>query len=547
MRAGGRRRGHRVRFYAVGLAAVRETGLSWQAILAAASGTVYERQVSQTADAPDVDPRRILSVVLVPLFMSLLSVSIVNVVLPSISDSIGASTSALQWVLSGYTLAFGVLLVPGGRAGDVFGRGRLFVIGVIVFGVGALAAGLSPDPVTLNIARVLMGFGSGLLNPQTVGLIQQYFQGAARGRAFGMFGSVVGVSVAVGPVLGGALIALAGREWGWRLAFLVNVPIAAAAVLLAFLRFPASAWHGTAESSSASSPQPDSADSEPEGQAAKRRVDLDPVGNILLALSILAIMLPFLERAAGPWLFLLIPVGIVLVWIWVRWERRYARRGGTPMVELGLFRTRSFGAGTLLVTLYFLGVTSVWVVVAIFTQNGHGFTAIAAGMIGLPAAICSAISANLSGRFVTRVGRPLVVAGTAVCIVGLASSIVIVWLNSAIGLNLWWLLLTLSFVGIAQGMVISPNQTLTLAEVPIAYAGSAGGVLQTGQRIGTAIGIALLTALFFSFMERGGWNGAFMVCFAAIAVVVALAGVVGLYDWGKGRREARGRGSRSSS
>lgn len=469
----------------------------------------------------ETDGRRILAVVLLPLFMSLLSVSIVNVVLSSISGSIGASTSALQWVLSGYTLAFGVLLVTGGRAGDLFGRGRIFVAGVIVFLVGSLAAGLAPDPLSLNIARVVMGVGSGLLNPQSVGLIQQYFTGAARARAFGAFGSVVGVSVAIGPVLGGALIALAGPDWGWRWSFLVNVPIGVAAVIAAFRVFPASAWHGEIRRRS-------------DGQ--RVRVDLDPVGNVLLAAALLAVMIPFLEHAVGLWIYALLPLGVLLIVAWVRWEKQYSQRGGSPMVDLDLFATRSFSSGLLLVSLYFTGMTSVWVVMALFLQNGHQFTALQAGVLGLPTAIASAVAANVSGRLITRLGRPLVVAGTVLCVLGLGLSCLVVWLNETHGVSLWWLMLTLVLTGAAQGMVISPNQTLTLAEVPVKYAGSAGGVLQTGQRIGTAIGIALITAVFFFAVDTMDWDRAFVVAFACIATVIIAAGVVGTIDWVIGRR-----------
>lgn len=141
--------------------------------------------------------KRILIIGLVPLFMSLLSVSSINVVLPSIAAGIDASTSALQWVLTGYALSFGVVLVAAGRAGDVFGRGQLFVIGVGLFGLSSLVAGIAPDPLTLNISRVTMGLGSGFLNPQVVGLLQQYFQGPPRGRAFGLMGTTVGLSVAM--------------------------------------------------------------------------------------------------------------------------------------------------------------------------------------------------------------------------------------------------------------------------------------------------------------------------------------------------------------
>ncbi|XXC80998.1 MFS transporter [Arthrobacter sp. A5] len=158
-------------------------------------------------------------VLLVTIFMSLVGVSIVNVALPSIQTGLGASQSEILWVLSGYALTFGVVLVASGRAGDIFGRAPLFLTGVGIFTVSSVAAGLAVDPLMLNVARFVQGLGSGLLNPQAVGMIQQYFRGAERGKAFGMFGSMVGIAVAIGPVLGGALIELGGVQQGWRWTF----------------------------------------------------------------------------------------------------------------------------------------------------------------------------------------------------------------------------------------------------------------------------------------------------------------------------------------
>ena len=186
------------------------------------------------------DPKRwkILTVLLVAMFMSLLAVSIVNVVLPSIQQGLGATESDLQWVLSGYALTFGIVLVAAGRSGDLLGRGPLFIIGVAIFTLSSVAAGLAPNPLSLNIARFVQGLGSGLLNPQVVGMIQQYFRGAERGRAYGALGSVVGVSVAVGPVLGGVIIQLVGVTEGWRWTFLVNIPFGILAIILAVRWFP---------------------------------------------------------------------------------------------------------------------------------------------------------------------------------------------------------------------------------------------------------------------------------------------------------------------
>lgn len=474
--------------------------------------------------------RRILAVMLVPMFMSLLSVSIVNVILPDMQRSIGASNSAIQWVLSGYTLAFGVLLVASGRAGDLFGRGRLFVTGVSVFALGSLIAGFAPDPVMLNVARIVMGLGSGLLSPQGVGMLQQYFSGKLRGRAFGMFGTIVGVSVGIGPVLGGGLIAVLGNEWGWRSAFLINVPIAVTAIVLGRFWLPQSAWRGSAAGTD---------HSEDTDHSGGRHADFDPVGLVLLSLGTLLIMLPFLERSAGAWIYALVPLGAVVIWLWVRWENRYARRGGSPMVDMKLFRTRTFAYGASLTSMYFVGMPGVWVIVALYLQNGLGFPALEAGLMGLPSALFSAVSAQAAGRVVLTFGRKMVVLGVGIALVGVIASALVVLAHESLGISIWWMLATLALTGMGQGMAISPNQTLTLADVPVEYAGSSGGVMQTGQRVGTAIGIAIITALFFVVQGLKGYPAAIITGFAFIAVVMVIAGLIGIVDMVRGRAKDR--------
>lgn len=496
---------------------------------------------TRTGDtAFDPTQRRLLTLTLVPLFMSLLSVSIVNVILPSVQADIGASSSALQWVLSGYALAFGVVLVAAGRAGDVFGRAKLFIVGVVLFGAGSLVAGLAPSPLVLNLARVVMGLGSGLLNPQVIGLMQQYFSGTQRGRAFGIFGGIVGVSVAIGPVLGGLLISVLGAGAGWRASLLVNVPICLVALIAAKPFLPASAWEPVPEEHSTSTSslpvvRPNGAGGA--GASGRRRVDLDPVGLGLFGVAIFLVMLPFVESSVGVWVWVALPVAAALLVAWVRWERRYSARGGEPMVDMGLFRTRSFANGSLLIALYFVGMTSVWVLIALYMQEGMGHTALAAGFIGLPSALASAITAPLAGRKVVQVGRPMVLWGIGLVLTGILLSIGVVVLRESVGLSEWFLLGTMVFVGVGQGLVVSPNQTLTLADVPVRYAGAAGGVLQTGQRVGTSIGIAAITGVAFSVLARTDWNMAVAVGFGLIAVIVVLAGLVGVRDQRQARAE----------
>ncbi len=462
---------------------------------------------------PATDPIRwrILFVLLVTIFMTLVSVSIVNVALPSIRQGLDASASDLQWVLSGYALTFGVVLVAAGRAGDIMGRGGLFLIGVAIFTISSVAAGLAPNAEWLNVARFAQGIGSGLLNPQGLGMIQHYFRGDARGRAFGYFGTTVGLSVAIGPVLGGLLIELGGPELGWRLTFLVNVPIGLLALILGWMWFP----------------RPLIVRLPRVGSGLR---SLDPVGGLLLALAVLAVLFPFVEGGGNTALWLLLPLGGLLGFLWLRWEQRYVRLGLQPMVDLKIFSTASFTNGITIMALYFMGTTSVWVLVALYVQEGAGYSALQSATFGVPAALLSAYAAHWAGRRVAHLGRRLVIGGLAIALIGLALSILVVMLVETRGISIWWLMASLAFIGVGQGSVISPNQTLTLADVPLDYAGSSGAIMQTGQRIGTAVGIAVITAAVFATLSATSWTVAVVVGFGLIAVVVTMALWVAIKD-----------------
>ena len=458
--------------------------------------------------------QRLLPTLLIPAFVTLLAVSSVNVILPAVSQDLSAGTAGLQLVVSGYSLVFGVVLVPAGRAGDVMGRGRIFVIGMILFGVGSLASGLAPDIVTLNLARVVMGVGSGLLNPQVAGMIQQYYSGESRGRAFGLFGAVIGVSVAVGPVLSGGLIGWLGDDWGWRASFLINVPLVLLGVWAAHRYLPDSAWHR-----------------QDGGSAAGRgRVDLDPVGMVLLAAGTLLIMIPFMEASAGAWVWGLEAAGIGIVSAWVVWERRYRARGGAPMVDLSLLTIPSFAYGSLAIAVYFLGYTSVWIIVAQYVQAGLGSTALVSGAVGVPAALAGSVAAAVAGRRVIRVGRVMVLGGMAAGMAGLLASVGIIHMHARAGWSPWWLTLTLLLLGVGQGLVVSPNQTLSLVDVPLEYAGAAGGILQTGERIGTSIGIAAITGLTFRVSHSSGWDVAAQAGLLAVVAAISVSAAVAAVD-----------------
>ncbi|MFF7982493.1 MFS transporter [Streptomyces sp. NPDC007901] len=432
---------------------------------------------------PDTEDRRwrALGVCLTAGFISLLDTSIVNVALPSMEHRLGATEAAQSWVVSGYALAFGLALVPAGRLGDMRGRRQSFLFGLAVFTLASAACGLAASPDWLVLFRLVQGAAAGMVAPQTSGLIQQMFQGDERAKAFGLLGSVIGVSTAVGPLAGGLIIDAVGTDDGWRWVFFVNLPIgvvAFAAGLRLLPRFP-----GTAG----------------------RRERFDPVGVLLLGCGVLALMLPLVQEQqwTGREKWALLPVGALLLGLFWVWERRQGRLGRAPLVDLNLFSLRSFTLGSLISLSYFAGFTTVFFVMALFLQNAAGYSALAAGVTVLPFAVASAVGAALGGRLVVRHGRKLVVIGLSGVALGLLGIVAVVRLVPMESLG-WATVVPMIIGGLGSGVTVSPNTTLTLTRVPVKRAGAAGGVLQTGQRVGSAAGIAVVGSVYFAHLANRG-------------------------------------------
>jgi EmrB/QacA subfamily drug resistance transporter len=450
--------------------------------------------------------------------MTLLDVSIVNVALPSIRNGINASQSGLQWVLSGYALTFGLALVPAGRIGDVHSRRTVFITGLALFTATSALAGAAQNETWLIVARLLQGAAGGILVPQMSGFIQQMFRGAERGRAFGLLGATIGVSTAVGPLLGGLLIQAFGTHDGWRWVFFVNLPIGLATLPLAYRLLPG---------------PPRTAAGESPGEPGKaRRSDLDPVGVLLLGAGTVLLLLPFVQEQQwkGPQKWLLVPAALLVLACFVGWEHRYAATR-EPLVDLQLFRQRSFGLGVLVSLLYFTGFTAIFFILTLYLQNGERYSALEAGLSIMPFAVGSGAAAAVGGRIVNRVGRPLVAGGLLMVVIGLLATALAVHLESGRSVG-WVTAAPLLFAGLGSGLVIAPNQTLTLSEVPVARAGSAGGVLQTAQRIGSAAGIAAVGSVFFSRIDttHADWSAGFQLGLLTATALAALAFVAAITD-----------------
>lgn len=462
-----------------------------------AAGARTEGRVSPELSRGEVaDPGRwrALAVTQLAAFMALLDVSIVNVALPSIERGLAVPAATAQWVISGYALTLGLTLVPAGRLGDALGRHRMFLIALSAFVVTSALTGAAPSIGLLIAARLLQGVAGGMLIPQNSGLIQELFQGAERGRAFGILGGTVGLATAAGPVIGGLIMALVPGPDDWRWVFYVNVPIGLVALVLATRFVPSRTGGG------------------------RHGRGLDLPGSLLLGGGVLSLLIPMVDTGNGGSnrLWPLWGVAALLLAAFCWWEVRTAGRGRQPLLDPRLARTPGYPAGAGIGLVYYIGFTGIPLVLALFLQDGLGYSPLRSGLTVTPFAIGVAASAVIAGRLVSRVGRWLTVCGLTTVVVGLIATALV--LRHTTGDAAQWAIVgPMLLAGLGAGMVSSPNMTLTLQHVPVEMAGSAGGAVQTTQRIGAAIGTATLATIFYHVLIGTGHDYQLAVSDALLA------------------------------
>lgn len=422
-----------------------------------------------------------LAVLMVGLFMALLDTTIVNVALPTIRDSINANEATLAWIISGYALAYGLALIPAGRMGDRIGHRWVFIVGLALFTVASLAAGLAQDSTQLIIARVVQGLGGGIFFPPVTAFIQLLFPPMKRGKAFAILGAVLGVSSALGPVVGGLLIQAFGEDHGWRYIFFVNLPIGVVGILAAIIVLPK--------------------------LVPGAKTSLDLVGLVLLAGALVAILVPLIqgqEQGWPLWTYLSIAGGVALLVLFALWERRLAARGVSPLVPPHLFSHAAFTGGTILALVYFAAFTSIFFTISLLWQAGLGHTALESGLVSIPFAIANIVGASQSDRMAQKLGRGVLVLGAALVLVGLLALWIIFLTIEPTELTSWILLGPLAIAGLGNGFFIAPNSRFIVATVDNTEAGAASGVIGTMQRIGSAIGIAVVSSVLFGVANLAG-------------------------------------------
>ncbi|MFE9553065.1 MFS transporter [Streptomyces sp. NPDC006703] len=445
-----------------------------------------------------------LFTVLLGAALPLIDFFIVNVALPSMDSDLAAGPAMLELVVAGYGVAYAVLLVLGGRLGDMAGRRRLFLIGMAAFGLTSLACGLAPTAWTLVGARVAQGAAAALMMPQVLATIQATTQGPCRARAMSLYGATAGLSMVAGQILGGVLVAADVAGSGWRSVFLVNVPVA---VLGLFL----------------------TARSVPETRS-ERPATIDVPGTLLLAVSLVSLLLPLTEgRAAGwplwTWVSLAVFPFAAVAFFLV--ERGADRRGQTPLVPPSLLELHSLRRGLVLVVPFSIGFSGFMFVIAVVLQQGLRMGPVAAGLALVPMALAF-FAASLAGpRLIGRFGTRVVTAGGVLQAVGVALIALTVWRDWS-GLTITELAPGVAVAGLGQGLQLPVLIRLMLSDVPADRAGVGSGVVVTTQQSALALGVATLGSLFLTLAPTMGMRDALVITLLVQLGMIALTALLSL-------------------
>jgi EmrB/QacA subfamily drug resistance transporter len=446
-------------------------------------------------------PKRwlILFVILAAECMDLLDGTVVNVAAPTIHRDLHASSTALQWIVGGYPLALAVGLLIGGRLGDLYGRRRLFLIGVTGFTLASTVCGLAPTTGVLIGARLIQGLAGALMLPQGFGVLREVFPAEEIPKAFGLFGPVLGSAAMIGPILGGGLIALNLFSSGWRMVFLINLPIGAAAVVGAAILLPRLRERHAAQ--------------------------LDVGGALLASVAAIAIVYPLIQgHSLGwpVWTYGSMGTGGLLFALFGWHLKRRKRAGDDPLVEPSIFTHRGFSGGMAVMTFYFGAMVGSMLAVTLFLQLGEGFSAIHAGLTLAPFALGTAITAPLAAtKLAPRFGRGVIQAGGLISLLGYVGIALVVGRGGST--SSWALMGPLLVVGMGMGLFVVAVFDTILAAVTDAETGSASGTLNAIQQLGGAAGVAVLGTIFFTALTHHGFAGALQhTMWWTVGVMVAM-------------------------
>jgi EmrB/QacA subfamily drug resistance transporter len=409
-----------------------------------------------------------LAAVAFGLFMIMLDNTIVNVALPSIQRSLHMSISSLEWIVTAYALTFAALLITGGKLGDLYGRRKMFIAGLVVFTLASLACGLAPNASFLIGARAVQGVGAALMNPATLSIITATFPPKERGQAIGIWAGVSALALAIGPLIGGLIV----DNINWHWIFYVNVPVGVVGILV-------SRWVIV------------------ESRDTSHEQSIDLPGLVASGGALLALSYALIEGNQHGWgspeiVGLFVGAAVLLaVFIWLEMRQRL------PMLDLGLFKIGSFAGANIVAMLVSLGMFGVFFFISLYVQNVLGYSPTKAGAIFLPMTILIILIAPIAGKLSDRVGsRWLMGAGMTILGVSLL-------LYQRIGLHtgFWSLLPQLVLGGVGMALTMSPMTSAAMGSVPTDKAGVGSGVLNSFRQVGGSLGIALMGAILLTYQH----------------------------------------------
>ncbi|WP_326825164.1 MFS transporter [Streptosporangium sp. NBC_01756] len=457
-----------------------------------------------------------LAVILAAEVMDLLDAMVTNIASPTIQAELGGTAATIQWLGAAYTLSMAVGLITGGRLGDIFGRRRMFLIGAVGFTVGSLLCAIAQSPELLVGARVVQGLFGAVMLPQGLGMIKEMFPPKEMGAAFGMFGPVMGLSSVGGPILAGWLIDADFFGTGWRMIFLINLPLGLAAVIAGLRFLPESR-----------SPHP---------------LRLDVPGVILASVAGLLLVFPLVQgREDGwpVWSFVMMGASVVVFAGFGWFESRKSRTGGDPLVVPSLFRKRAFTGGLLTGLVFFSAMSGFMLVFNLYTQIGLGYSTLKAGLVMIPWSLGMVAGFGLA-QTVARFGRKVLQGGVLVMTLGTLGVLLTITMTGAT-VTAWQFVPALAVAGIGMGLLMAPFFDIVLAGVEQHETGSASGTLTAVQQLGGAFGVALLGTVFFD-LVTGGPNpdlaGAMRVVLWVVAGMLLLTFVTAFLLPRKAREEA---------
>jgi EmrB/QacA subfamily drug resistance transporter len=451
--------------------------------------------------------RRLAVVVLLfASFMDLLDTTIVNVALPAIEKDLGASAAQLEWIVSGYILSFAVLLITGGRLGDIFGRKRMFLVGVAGFTLASASCAAATTGDMLVVSRLVQGAFGAMMIPQVLSIIQVLFAPKERSGVFGALGAISGLAAVAGPLIGGILVTSNAFDLGWRSVFIINLPVGILLFIAAVITIP-------------------------ESRAAKR-VGLDIPGVILITATMFLLVYGLIEGRALDW-----PVGIwimlgaspVLLAVFIWYQSRRDKKDGSALVPPSLFASRGYSAGVLTSFSFSASIGGFFLILVLYLQIGLGFSAIGAALATLPFSIGALFGSGVAVPLGPRLGKRLILIGALAQIGGYLwiANIVGAQGNALVGPDL---IAPMALAGLGLTLLVVPLTDVALAQTSIANAGAASGVLGTFQQVGSAIGVAVVGVVFFGIVGvaftpdvlrdaflGGIWVPITALCLAAVA------------------------------